>query len=480
MAIKATATGNDLSAPFPFNLMFKTTIGPEGTHVAFQRPETAQGIFVNFRRLLDCNNGKMPFAAAQVGLAYRNEISPRAGLLRVREFTMAEIEHFVHPEDKDHPRFARVADDVLTLFPQGAQMGDGKTVEVSIGKAVADGVVNNQTLGYFMARTQAFMVKIGIDRQRLRFRQHLPTEMAHYASDCWDAEIKTAYGWVEMVGHADRACFDLGVHAKKCKVEMVASRRLPEPKKVDVAKIVKGKGKTGWGSIGKTYKKDAKEVMTALSALEKDPAQAEAAKAMEAALAADGTVTLGPLASGKSYELTRAQLSFKFSQKTVVEEKYMPSVIEPSFGIGRILYAVVEHSYHVRDDDDSGKRRMLRFKPAVAPVKASVISVINKPEYNAPVEELRDALLEAGIAAKTDLSGTSVGRKYARFDEIGVPFGVTVDSRTTEDGTVTLRERDSLAQVRMPKGDVVAVVGALSSGARDWASVAAQYPAQEA
>ena len=105
LQVRSPSSQQPLSAPFPFNLMFATQIGPTGTQQGYLRPETAQGIFVNYRRLLDFNGGRMPFACAQVGLAFRNEIAPRAGLLRVREFTLAEIEHFVQPSNKRHPRF---------------------------------------------------------------------------------------------------------------------------------------------------------------------------------------------------------------------------------------------------------------------------------------------------------------------------------------------------------------------------------------
>jgi len=114
--IKAPDTGNDLSEALPFNLMFETQIGPTGTQRGFLRPETAQGIFINFRRLLDYNNSRMPFAAAQIGLGFRNEIHPKQGLLRVREFTMAEIEHFVDPDNKKHGKFDRVREMKLPLF----------------------------------------------------------------------------------------------------------------------------------------------------------------------------------------------------------------------------------------------------------------------------------------------------------------------------------------------------------------------------
>ena len=126
------------------------------------------------------------------GTGFRNEIAPRNGLLRVREFCMAEIEHFVHPEKKDHPRFGSVADNVLPLFPKSNQIGDGKIQQMSVGDAVKAGTINNETLGYFIARVALFLDSVGIRKTHLRFRQHLDTEMAHYASDCWDAEIYTS------------------------------------------------------------------------------------------------------------------------------------------------------------------------------------------------------------------------------------------------------------------------------------------------
>ena len=182
--VRAPATGNELTPPFAFNLMFQTAIGPSGQQPGFLRPETAQGMFVNFRRLYEHNNGRMPMGVAQVGTAYRNEIAPRGGLLRVREFTMAEVEFFVHPEDKAHAKFAAVAGERLTLFPAARQIGDGKTITPTLREAVADGTVNNETLAYFMARTASYLLKVGIKPAGLRFRQHLKTEMAHYACDC--------------------------------------------------------------------------------------------------------------------------------------------------------------------------------------------------------------------------------------------------------------------------------------------------------
>lgn len=154
LGIKAS-TGNPLSPPFPFNLMFKTRVGPKEedsgdlvhASTAYLRPETAQGIFVNFRRLLEYNAGKMPFAAAQLGLGFRNEIAPRNGLLRVREFQMAEIEHFVDPREKNHSKFRDVEEMRLPLFPRTSQLSDGKVVtDVTLREAVKTKMIDNETL----------------------------------------------------------------------------------------------------------------------------------------------------------------------------------------------------------------------------------------------------------------------------------------------------------------------------------------------
>jgi glycyl-tRNA synthetase len=166
--VKAPDTNNDISAPEPFNLMFGTQIGPSGKIKGYLRPETAQGMFVNFQRLLEYNGGKLPFAASQIGQAFRNEIAPRSGLLRVREFTLAEIEHFVNPEDKRHPKFARISNLVLNLFPREEQLAAKPTIQMTIGEAVKKGVVANETLGYFIARTYLFLTSAGIKKERLR------------------------------------------------------------------------------------------------------------------------------------------------------------------------------------------------------------------------------------------------------------------------------------------------------------------------
>ncbi|KAL7529201.1 hypothetical protein ACHAXR_002843 [Thalassiosira sp. AJA248-18] len=151
-----------------------------------------------------------------------------------------------NPDDKSHPNFSSVASKELVLF--GDQLGSGNTETIAVGEAASSGLVNNETLAYFMAQTQLFMEKIGMDPTRLRFCQHLTTEMAHYACDCWDLEIQSSYGWVECVGHADRACYDLVVHSKATKTPMVATLKLNEAREVILAKL-----KFDKKSLGRRY-----------------------------------------------------------------------------------------------------------------------------------------------------------------------------------------------------------------------------------
>ena len=376
MNIKDPDTGNALSPAVPFNLMFDTQIGPTGLQKGYLRPETAQGIFINFRRLIEYNNGRTPFAAAQIGLGFRNEISPRQGLLRVREFTMAEIEHFVDPNDKSHPKFVTLADTPMPLWSAVAQeAGQRDATIMTIGEAVSQGIVGNETVGYFLARTFMFLRSLGIASEAIRFRQHRSNEMAHYANDCWDAEVETSYGWIEIAGHADRSAFDLTKHMAKTKVELMAARRLPEPITVTSTVAVLNKK-----DIGKAFKKDQKLVADFFESAEEDVKKGLAAQIAEAE-----TITIN--VEGKDFTLTREMISFTSETKTIAAEKFVPHVIEPSFGIGRIIYCVFEHCFRQRAND--AQRTYFAFPPAVAPVKTSLLPLVsNDPEFRKKIQEL--------------------------------------------------------------------------------------------
>lgn len=371
---------------------------------------------------------------------------------------MAEIEHFVNPDDKTHPKFCRVANKELVLFPADAQLGSGRTVVMTAGEAVEKKVINNETLAYFMTRTQLWLEKIGVDPKRMRFRQHLKSEMAHYAADCWDMEIHLSYGWIECVGHADRACYDLDQHAKKSGVPMVAAVRLPAPILVD--KMIAEPNKK---LLGPRFKLDQKTVINALEALE-----GAELKEFKAAIEEHGTASLA------GFEVTSDLVTFKTEKKMIVETKYTPSVIEPSYGIGRILYAVLEHSFSQRSGDEN--RCVMSFKPCVAPMKIGIYRLINHPPFDSIISRLRDSLQAANIVSRVDSSSGSVGRRYSRADELGIPFGATVDFQTLLDDTVTLRDRNTMAQVRVPLSRLNGLLQQLIAETISWDLVMTRYP----
>ncbi|XP_011188345.1 glycine--tRNA ligase isoform X1 [Zeugodacus cucurbitae] len=465
--IKSPLTGNDLTEPIEFNLMFATQIGPTGLVKGFLRPETAQGIFVNFKRLLEFNSGKLPFAVAQIGNSFRNEISPRSGLIRVREFTMAEIEHFCDPTLKNHPKFESIADTRLTLYSACNQM-DGKSAQqISIGEAVRNNLVANETLGYYMTRIHQFLLTIGIKPECLRFRQHMNNEMAHYACDCWDAECLTSYGWVECVGCADRSAYDLGQHTQATGVRLVAEKRLPEPKTIEVSEIVPNKQ-----TLGKTFKKDAKSITDALSKLSLSDVNEVEQNLKEK------QVYVLSLQNGSEFKLTADIISVKHSTKTVHVEEITPSVIEPSFGIGRIMYALLEQNFLCREGDE--QRCYFTLPSVVAPLKCSILPLSNNADFNPFIRQLSLALTKAELSHKVDDSSGSIGRRYARTDEIAIPFGITIDFDTLkEPHTVTLRDRDSLKQVRIGINEVIDVVKDLSTGKVLWSQIMEKYPVFE-
>nr|CAB3248274.1 glycine--tRNA ligase [Phallusia mammillata] len=462
--VKSPLTGNEISDPVDFNLMFQTSIGPGGAIPSYLRPETAQGIFLNFKRLLEFNQGKLPFAAVQIGTSFRNEISPRAGLIRVREFQMGEIEHFVDPEDKSHPKFSTVADLRVPLYSAKAQVSGQPPSLMSLEDALNQGIINNETLGYFMGRIFQFCVKIGIDITRLRFRQHMDNEMAHYARDCWDAECKTSYGWVECVGCADRSCYDLTCHAKCTKVNLVAERSLSAPKEVEIVKVICNKQ-----AIGKAFKKDAKKIQEHLEGLNQ-----EEIAMLEQSMQTDKAFKI--VVGGSNFTVAEGMVSIKRNKKRVQVEEFVPSVIEPSFGFGRLLYSSLEHNFKIRAADE--QRCFFALPPAIAPYKCSLLPLSNKEEFKPFITQLSKNLTQLGVSHKVDTTSGSIGKRYARTDEIAIPFGITVDFDTVkiEPHTATLRERDTLVQIRAEVDELPKIVASLVTGQSNWDEIMQKYP----
>lgn len=380
---------------------------------------------------------------------------------------MAEIEHFVDPSEKEHPKFQNVADLHLYLYSAKAQVSGQSARKMRLGDAVDQGVINNSVLGYFIGRIYLYLTKVGVSPDKLRFRQHMENEMAHYACDCWDAESKTSYGWIEIVGCADRSCYDLSCHARATKVPLVAEKPLKEPKTVNVVQFEPSKG-----AIGKAYKKDAKLVLEYLAVCDECYITE-----MEKLLNEKGEFTVET--EGKTFQLTKDMVSVKRFQKTLHVEEVVPNVIEPSFGLGRIMYTVFEHTFHVREGDE--QRTFFSFPAVVAPFKCSVLPLSQNQEFMPFVKELSEALTRNGVSHKVDDSSGSIGRRYARTDEIGVAFGITIDFDTVNKTphTATLRDRDSMRQIRAEVSELPSVVCDLANGSITWADVEARYPVFE-
>ncbi|RDH35280.1 hypothetical protein BDQ94DRAFT_12033 [Aspergillus welwitschiae] len=465
--IRNPTTDGNLLPPVAFNLMFQTSIGPSSNMPGYLRPETAQGQFLNFQKLLEFNQQSMPFASASIGKSFRNEISPRAGLLRVREFLMAEIEHFVDPQGgKKHARFEEVKDVKMTLLNRDIQLsGSTKTEEMTIGKAVETGLVDNETLGYFLARIQLFLLKLGVDPKKLRFRQHMANEMAHYATDCWDAELQTSYGWIECVGCADRSAYDLTVHKNKTGAPLVVRETRAEPLKVEEWQIDLDKKK-----FGPRFKKDGKTVTAAIDALSQ-----ELREKLSLDLEQTGKieVEVEGVAGGK-VELDKELI--KIEKRTRVENvrEYTPNVIEPSFGIGRILYSMIEQVYWSREGDEA--RGVLSFPPAIAPTKVLIVPLSTHQSFAPLVQRLTTKLRRMGVSNRVDDSSASIGKRYARNDELGTPFGVTVDFQSVKDNTFTLRDRDSTKQVRASEDEIAQAIKSLVEGEETWEDVRKRLP----
>ncbi|PVU93524.1 hypothetical protein BB561_003227 [Smittium simulii] len=461
--IRNPATNNSVTPPNEFNLMFETSIGPAGNHKGYLRPETAQAQFVNFSRLLEFNNQKMPFASAMVGRSFRNEISPRSGLLRVREFNMAEVEHYVDPNDKSHKKFSEVANIKLNLLPANVQeKGSTQTVEISIGEAVSQKIIDNETLGYFLGRIYLYLVKVGIDTSRLRFRQHMSNEMAHYACDCWDAEIKNSYGWIECVGCADRSAYDLTVHSKKTKEKLCVRENLETPLVYDA--LVCNPNKKVFGP---KFKQNAKIIQETLESL----SQSELEK-LKSELDTAGKINID--ANNQTFEISSDLMTINLQTFKENVREYTPNVIEPSFGIGRILYSLIEHSFYLRPEAEL--RTVFKFNPTIAPFKVLILPLSNNDLFAPFLIDIARKLRNNGVPARVDdAASASIGRRYSRNDELGIPFAITVDFQTVSDKTITIRERDSTNQIRGSIEVILDLVADFIYGRNTWAKATETY-----
>ena len=342
---------SDLTEPRPFNLMFKTQVGPvqDSDNFAYLRPETAQAIFTNFKNVVDSTSPKMPFGIAQIGKAFRNEITPRNFIFRVREFEQMELEFFVKAgEDEDwHSRWVEMR---LDWWEQQ-----------------------------------------GVERAQLEL-YHVPAdELAHYSKATVDVMYRFPHGLEELEGIANRTDFDLGSHTRN-QEEYDLSAKV-EPNNDSNAKL--------------------------------------AVQDLEA------------------------------------KKWHVPFVIEPSAGVDRGVLAVMNEAYRVETLDNGSERTVMAFKPHLAPIKVAILPLKrNHGGIVAKAKAIKSDLMQLGIGRIFYEDTGNIGKGYRRHDEVGTPLCVTVDFQTIEDDdTVTVRNRDTMAQERVAVPDLASyVVSNMRSG----------------
>lgn len=379
---------NALTEPRAFNLMFKTFVGPieEERAATYLRPETAQAIFVQFKNILDTTRQSVPFGVAQMGKSFRNEINPRNFTFRSREFEQMELEYFIRPDEAVELLCGSVAE----LTPE---------TDLSEPREDWGWEVWHK---YWVEQRKIWYQDVGLPAESLVEYWQPRDELAHYARACVDIQYAFPFGVQELEGIAARGAFDLTQH-----------------------QIHSGK---------------SQEVFD-------EPLKLAAAKLDDAARDAFRERTVAAwTAQGRDPEAARAFVNHLF------EGKYIPHVVEPSAGVDRLALALICNAYcEEKIVDDKGKedtRTVMRFHPAIAPIKVAVLPLVrNKPELVACAREIFTGL-QRRWNCFWDASG-AIGRRYRRQDEAGTPFCVTVDFQTLEDGTVTVRDRDSMTQDRV-------------------------------
>jgi glycyl-tRNA synthetase len=410
----------DLTEPRPFNLMFKTYVGPveSADNVAYLRPETAQAIFAQFKNVLETSRQKVPFGIAQVGKAFRNEVTPRNYTFRSREFEQMELEFFIKPDEVIEAIYGSVATVPETGHPGEPQPNWGWQAWHH----------------YWVAERVRFYEGIGLSRDTLGFHIQTKEELAHYARACTDILFKFPFskkdeqGNVkgdELEGIAARSDFDLSQHQRFSGKPMGV---FDDELRAAWAKLPKEKQDDLW----KRYYDNRKNYLTKSAKPDETPEQ----------LSQQATEDANGLAKGQ----------------------YIPHVIEPSAGVDRLILALIANAYsETVKTDDKGKSETIytmKFHPRVAPIKVGVLPLLkNKPELVKKALAVRD-LLRPWMNVFYDEAG-SIGKRYARQDEAGTPFCVTIDFDTLGEkpellDTVTIRYRDDGRQERLKISELLA------------------------
>jgi len=423
--IRCPDCGGDFRPPQLFLTMFVTTIGPYSGAVGYGRPEAAQGIFVEFNRLYAAAREKLPFGVVQIGHALRNEISPRQGLIRLREFTICDLEFFFDPEEPCCHLLKEVENETLPILLGETRLKNSEeAIMLTVREALDKRIVRSEWQVFFMAMAKRLLTEIGVPAEKQRFIEKLPWEKAHYSSQSFDQEVLLdRYGWTEVSGHAYRTDFDLNSHMKASGVDMRVYKEYKTPVETEqpVAKPVMAK-------MGPAFKKEAGKVGELLS--KADP------ETVALALKKDGFFMV------ENYKVMPEHVQIVTQKAIVRGKRFVPHVVEPSFGSDRLFYVALEYAYGIKED-----RVLMSFPRSIAPIQVGLYPLMSKDGLDTKAKEMQKQLTKQGLSVELDEAG-SIGRRYARADEAGIPLGITVDYETLEKDTVTIRDRDSWRQVR--------------------------------
>jgi glycyl-tRNA synthetase len=435
--VKCPECGGALGKSQYFLTMFMTNIGPYGEDLAYGRPEAAQGIFVDFRRVFEVMRERFPLGIAQVGTVLRNEISPRQGPIRLREFTIMDFELFFNPDQPGCPFLPEVERETLSILTEHVrQMGKEDLASITTGDAVKQKVIRAPWAAYFMALSKRFLVQLGIDAKHQRFFEKLQGERAHYSAQTFDLEVLLdRLGWVEVAGFAYRTDYDLQRHMQATGQDMrvFQSYSLPIEKMQQKVVVRHDKLRQNFGSqSGKVMQLLAGMDLLAIVRERKD------------------RIKIG------NFDVPFDCFEVKEEKVKESGSKFVPHVIEPSFGVERLLYAALEHNLRMKDD-----RTILSLPMKLAPVQAGVYPLVNRDGLEEKAAQIHESLLADGFRVEYDDAG-SIGRRYARADEVGIPVGITVDYETLKDNTVTLRDRDSWQQIRAPSAELSKMMAEIS------------------
>lgn len=429
--IKCPNCGGELSDVRYFNLLFETTIGPYTGEKGFLRPETAQGMFTAFKRVYESYRQRLPLGIAQVGRVARNEISPRQGLVRMREFSIMEVEFFMDPKETDVPLGGLEDERIRVLRASTKEQGNEDLDTFTVRELVESKVVVHPWMAYWMGKASSFVRSLGI--QDFYFEEKLPQERAHYSRQTFDQIAIVGGEKVEISGHAYRGDYDLSGHSRVSGQDLSVFKKFEKPVTVKKKTVIVNRQKI-------SALEEGKEIMKRVSN--------SSVEEVEEMLRQNVTIGSVPLSS---------VVSITEREEKVNGEKFFPHVVEPSFGVERSLYLVVVNSYREKKD-----RVILSLPKEIAPYEVAIFPLLERKEIVGKSKEIY-ALLSSKFDVLYD-EGGSIGKRYARADEIGVPFDVTVDPQTLEDSTVTIRDRDTWDQARVKVDTLIPSLEKLFNG----------------